>query len=1116
MAGFISAEEEMHILEAGMASNLPIKEQTLKSILKDAAKHLILEVSAVREQPLSERELAELRTAGPSRLKAMLNGSRITLRDLDVLPQDRLEEIVEGIIPSCFFAPLPGHLRKKPLGPPHPLVESAFETEVGGTTSVRKGKVIFDVRRFYEQCEVTKGGIGRYTGIRFGCTDGAGDLAIVQDVFYVIVDKERTESYGTQGKLRFYALIRRLTTGKGRSKPEPPEPEPEEQVPKSRGPARPGTRPGKPTPAMGAAPARRKGTARGRASPLRAAKARTAAAPKKAASTKAGPPTGTPSASTPKSDAELSPLQKTLLDYLKEGPIFGNEFYKRLEGVNGIFIRNALKMLVKREKIGRITFYKDRILFYRPEYECHAQLLFQIYKRHGVYKSELDTLVQDMKREPGEVKTALAFLIKKERITPVSGEIDGRPEEYYYFDETLSKVVAALFINGPLFPNEISVRVGTQMYKRTLAPLTSEGRISAVPVLNGANWQDAYYLPHDEWLAKILEYVGVNIPTLGSDVEHLASKIRKSTEEVKAGAALLVERGRMHCIEATRVRNVQGETTKTVEQIYFYSYNKTAANTVAYLYKNGPAFPGAIAKDETVGTSTSNLLSIAKEYTGKKKIKTKEIKRLTDTHLFFHLPLDENLAQILLYIGEHEPVYEPDIIQLASLLKCTKEEVQDDLAFLRERGTIGCIEATRVEKPGKEIIAKVYFLYNGLPARVFAALHENGPLFQLELVEMLETSTVLNYYLESLIKKRRIRRLYLSRGKSPEALVFLPKDLQLAKTLEYLGECAMMFSYDILKLTDYIKSDLKRVEAGLSFLVDKDKLTCKPVKRVMNVGGRAIRKEDNLYYLYNELGVQIATHLYAWGPKYQPDVARLFNKNIVYMNKVTTDLEAKGIIKRLNVSPTKKPKVLLYLPLDEERAQRTKDRYIRTYCGKSTKTPTGGAGRDEKDRGQGGGREKDWVPVGRIILDAVLPVVNAGLHKHGKRGLARETLANKQFKTCFNILKQKFREAGLNDRSVIPVRQPLLAEALTEILSPAYTPRSASFSVDRLLIGINVGGKVYMNTGINFKKASMSYRLCFNKDDLHPICGSMVERHVPTQRQAARFKELMAELIRVA
>ena len=196
------------------------------------------------------------------------------------------------------------------------------------------------------------------------------------------------------------------------------------------------------------------------------------------------------------------------------------------------------------------------------------------------------------------------------------------------------------------------------------------------------------------------------------------------------------------------------------------------------------------------------------------------------------------MARALVHLGEQEPVYEREITRLAKLLVCSRDEAVADLNFLLEKKRIKCIEATRMERPGKPSATKIYYLYNDLSAQIIACLHNNGPMFRPELVQELGTSSVINYYLNQLVKKKKVKRKYLNRGKTVEAFYFLSKDQHLVSIMDYLCKHAMFLSTDIPKVAQSLKSTPKSVKLDLIFLAQTGRPMHMKLRRIKEINGK--------------------------------------------------------------------------------------------------------------------------------------------------------------------------------------------------------------------------------------------------------------------------------------
>lgn len=201
-------------VDMGIGSATPPSEQMLREILKDAAKRLILQMYFVRGE-LSQGEVDLAFKGGAKKLRKALEGLNIRpVRDLEMPAQEELEREVESLVPSSYLAPSPsGRNRRKgrpEAGKKHGLVPVQFKVEVKGGSFSREGKAIFDIWRFYQEYE-SKGDMGRYTGIRFGCEDGPADLVIIRDDFFVVVGVRKERFAGAPKRLNLHTLINRLT-----------------------------------------------------------------------------------------------------------------------------------------------------------------------------------------------------------------------------------------------------------------------------------------------------------------------------------------------------------------------------------------------------------------------------------------------------------------------------------------------------------------------------------------------------------------------------------------------------------------------------------------------------------------------------------------------------------------------------------------------------------------------------------------------------------------------------------------------------------------------------------------------------------------------------------------
>jgi len=192
-----------------------ISQQPLKEILKSAASQLILSAAQVRGE-LTQDTINDALSGSPLTIKRKLAAMKLSLRDVKVLEPPGVEDIVKNLVHPCFFSPSnSGRLRKRAKkgkeGEEPKLVVQQFRTIVQGKKKYREGTAIFDLWRFYQQYKSSRG-VGRYTGIRFGCSDGPADLVVVGDEFFVVVEYERTESFpGKTKRIQFHNILTRLT-----------------------------------------------------------------------------------------------------------------------------------------------------------------------------------------------------------------------------------------------------------------------------------------------------------------------------------------------------------------------------------------------------------------------------------------------------------------------------------------------------------------------------------------------------------------------------------------------------------------------------------------------------------------------------------------------------------------------------------------------------------------------------------------------------------------------------------------------------------------------------------------------------------------------------------------
>jgi len=237
------------------------------------------------------------------------------------------------------------------------------------------------------------------------------------------------------------------------------------------------------------------------------------------------------------------------------------------------------------------------------------------------------------------------------------------------------------------------------------------------------------------------------------------------------------------------------------------------------------------------------------------------------------------------------------------------------------------MEATRMERPEKRTTTKVYYLYNELSARIVACLHKNGPMFQIELANELRSTNVIRYYFDRLLKKKKIRRKYLSKGKMTEAIYFLRKDIRLMNILDYLGKHAMVLSSDIPKVAQAIKSTPRDVKMDLIFLAQTGRPMRMELRRIKKIKGKKTVETNQLYYLYDEEAAKVIRFLYINGPFLQSELARKFGMELMHANQLTVKMAKRGNIKRRNVGLPQKPINLVYLPMDEALAKEVKTQY---------------------------------------------------------------------------------------------------------------------------------------------------------------------------------------------